>query len=75
MITTAKMHSRKASAVPGDQTRELTRAATDGSGKVWPRGTRFAPLAGGYSNPARATYVDVTIAGERVRFYPEEASR
>lgn len=64
------LSSRPASAVPGDTLRELTRATVDGSGKLWPAGTRYRPLSRGHDNSAgnRTEYLIVSIAGESVRF-------
>ncbi len=40
-------HSRRASEVPGDTLRELTRAATDTDGFRWPAGALYQPQSHG----------------------------
>lgn len=63
--------SRAASRIPGDTTRVMTAPATDRSGRVWPRGTKFRPLSGGNRQVGygRArSYATVTIGMDRVSF-------
>jgi len=60
--------SRKATDIPGDTARVMTSAAKDFSGQVWPKGTVYQPLCGGYDNANSCDYSEVSIGGARVIF-------
>ena len=54
--------------LPGDQRRVTMESSTSRDGRKWPSGTVVVPLCGGYDNPSRASYAEVTIHGESVTF-------
>ena len=59
---TTILKSRRASYVPGDKLRALTRATVDSEGRTWPSGTEYQPLCSGNA------HVEVSIRSERVTF-------
>jgi hypothetical protein len=48
--------TKQRNAFPGDTGVIFISAATDASGKQYPKGTEMVPLAGGYSNPDGCKY-------------------
>lgn len=63
VTTTQEIKSRRASAVPGDNLRELTQPMRDTDGYIWPRGTRYRPASGGRNNVSGQDERTVTIVG------------
>jgi hypothetical protein len=57
----AALRSARASSVPGDTLRRLTRAATASDGRVYAAGTTFRPLSCGEDWAAGKRYQDVSI--------------
>lgn len=54
---------------PNQTACEMQISHTDADGRPWHPGTRYQPLSTGRDNERGAYYQDVTIDGERVRFY------
>ena len=48
--------TRRRNAYPGDRAVVLTRAATDTTGREWPRGSVLTPMAAGHDNVAGVAY-------------------
>lgn len=63
------LHGVRANSIPGDACMRLIRSAVDSQGRRWLAGTLYRGLSGGYDNPRRTTYVDVSIEGRVVTFY------
>jgi len=55
--------SRRASYVPGDTLRELTRPATDTEGRTWPKGSKFQPQSFGIDNTTGSLCQRVVFVG------------
>ena len=66
--------TKKYSDIPGDQRRETTQPATSADGREWQCGTVVTLHSGGYSNPDRCRYADLSIRGEQVRFLDRSQS-
>jgi hypothetical protein len=46
---------------PGIKREVLTADCADSTGRVWPKGTEFVALSGGFDNVAGDTYVNATV--------------
>jgi hypothetical protein len=62
------IESRRASFVPGDQLREMTRSHVDITGRIWPVGTRYCPQSIGHNDVIGRDCQVVSIGRETVRF-------
>lgn len=63
---TTKTRDKRYSSIPGDTRMVMGRAQTDTAGRVWPKGTVYQPLSGGYNNVRGCAVSVITIRGERV---------